>query len=105
MADVLTPVLTDTWDAEQGWKLATYAARGGYAALDTAFAMSPDDVITAAAAAQTAVLDGGDDVVRAHRERGVEGVVPAPGGVGGELPALLGVPGVGEHRGQQAVVG
>ncbi|KRC52749.1 MULTISPECIES: NADH-quinone oxidoreductase subunit NuoF [unclassified Nocardioides] len=47
MADTLTPVLTDTWDAEQGWKLATYAARGGYAALDTAFAMSPDDVITA----------------------------------------------------------
>lgn len=47
MADTLTPVLTDTWDAEQGWKLATYADRGGYAALDTAFAMSPDDVITA----------------------------------------------------------
>lgn len=47
MADVLTPVLTDTWDAEQGWKLATYAARGGYDALDVAFAMSPDDVITA----------------------------------------------------------
>ncbi|HWJ66306.1 MAG TPA: NADH-quinone oxidoreductase subunit NuoF [Nocardioides sp.] len=47
MADTLTPVLTDTWDAEQGWKLATYEARGGYAALDAAFAMSPDDVITA----------------------------------------------------------
>ncbi|TWH03006.1 NADH:ubiquinone oxidoreductase, NADH-binding (51 kD) subunit, partial [Nocardioides sp. J9] len=44
---LLTPVLTDTWDAEQGWKLATYAARGGYSALDVAFAMSPDDVITA----------------------------------------------------------
>lgn len=47
MADTLTPVLSDTWDAEQGWKLATYAARGGYDALDVAFAMSPDDVITA----------------------------------------------------------
>jgi len=47
MSDTLTPVLTDTWDAEQGWKLATYAARGGYDALDAAFAMSPDDVITA----------------------------------------------------------
>ncbi len=47
MVDTLTPVLTDTWDAEQGWKLASYAAKGGYAALDTAFAMSPDDVITA----------------------------------------------------------
>ncbi len=47
MADTLTPVLSDTWDAEQGWKLATYAARGGYDALDAAFAMSPDDVIAA----------------------------------------------------------
>ncbi|MBM0124342.1 NADH-quinone oxidoreductase subunit NuoF [Pimelobacter simplex] len=47
MSDVLTPVLTDIWDAEQSWKLATYAARGGYDALDVAFAMSPDDVITA----------------------------------------------------------
>ncbi|WP_408897951.1 NADH-quinone oxidoreductase subunit NuoF [Nocardioides sp. R1-1] len=47
MADVLTPVLTDIWDAEQSWKLATYASRGGYDALDVAFAMSPDDVIAA----------------------------------------------------------
>lgn len=47
MTDVLTPVLTDIWDAEQSWKLATYAARGGYSALDVAFATSPDDVITA----------------------------------------------------------
>ncbi|GAA1509869.1 NADH-quinone oxidoreductase subunit NuoF [Nocardioides humi] len=45
MSDVLTPVLTDIWDAERSWKLATYEARGGYAALDVAFAMSPDDVI------------------------------------------------------------
>jgi len=45
VTDTLTPVLTDTWDAEQGWKLATYAAKGGYAALDVAFAQSPDDVI------------------------------------------------------------
>ncbi len=47
MTDQLTPVLTDTWDVEQGWKLAAYAAKGGYDALDAAFAMSPDDVITA----------------------------------------------------------
>ncbi|GAA3524721.1 NADH-quinone oxidoreductase subunit NuoF [Nocardioides daeguensis] len=47
MVDTLTPVLTDLWDAELGWKLATYEERGGYAALDVAFAMSPDDVITA----------------------------------------------------------
>jgi NADH-quinone oxidoreductase subunit F len=46
MTDVLTPVLTDIWDAEQSWKLATYAGKGGYSALDVAFAMSPDDVIT-----------------------------------------------------------
>ncbi|MBM9461113.1 NADH-quinone oxidoreductase subunit NuoF [Nocardioides sp. zg-536] len=45
MSDTLTPVLTDLWDAKKGWKLQTYAARGGYDALDTAFAMSPDDVI------------------------------------------------------------
>ncbi|GAA3655461.1 NADH-quinone oxidoreductase subunit NuoF [Nocardioides ginsengisoli] len=47
MTDPLTPVLTDLWDAEQGWKLATYADKGGYEALDVAFKMSPDDVITA----------------------------------------------------------
>jgi NADH-quinone oxidoreductase subunit F len=47
VADILTPVLTDIWDAEQSWKLATYAGKGGYSALDVAFAMSPDDVIAA----------------------------------------------------------
>lgn len=47
MTDQLTPVLTETWDVEQGWKIGPYEALGGYAALDTAFAMSPDDVITA----------------------------------------------------------
>jgi NADH-quinone oxidoreductase subunit F len=43
----LTPVLTDIWDAEQSWKLATYAERGGYQALRAALAMAPDDIITA----------------------------------------------------------
>jgi NADH-quinone oxidoreductase subunit F len=43
----LTPVLTDIWDAEQSWKLATYADRGGYEALRTALTMAPDDIITA----------------------------------------------------------
>ena len=47
MTDTLTPVLTDNWDAERAWTLASYEERGGYAALDAAFAMSPDDVITA----------------------------------------------------------
>ncbi|MFC5728946.1 MULTISPECIES: NADH-quinone oxidoreductase subunit NuoF [Nocardioides] len=43
----LTPVLTDMWDVEQGWKLKPYEAKGGYAALDVAFGMAPDDVIGA----------------------------------------------------------
>ena len=45
MTDTLTPVLTDNWDAERSWTLASYEERGGYAALDTAFAMAPDAVI------------------------------------------------------------
>ncbi|WP_182380467.1 NADH-quinone oxidoreductase subunit NuoF [Nocardioides sp. WS12] len=44
---MLTPVLTDMWDVERGWKLAPYESKGGYAALDIAFGMSQDDVITA----------------------------------------------------------
>jgi len=47
MTDVLTPVLTDNWDQERSWTLAAYAARGGYRALDKAFAMAPDAVIEA----------------------------------------------------------
>ncbi|MCP3421702.1 NADH-quinone oxidoreductase subunit NuoF [Nocardioides pinisoli] len=47
MTDTLTPVLTDNWDADRAWTLASYEERGGYAALDKAFAMTPDDVITA----------------------------------------------------------
>ena len=46
MTDTLTPVLTDNWDAERAWTLAAYEERGGYAALDKAFAMAPDAVIT-----------------------------------------------------------
>ncbi|MCB0905782.1 MAG: NADH-quinone oxidoreductase subunit NuoF [Nocardioidaceae bacterium] len=47
MTDTLTPVLTDNWDAERSWKLATYEGRGGYGALKKALTMSQDDVITA----------------------------------------------------------
>jgi NADH-quinone oxidoreductase subunit F len=43
---MLTPVLTDDWDAERSWTLATYESRGGYAALKKALAMAPDDIIT-----------------------------------------------------------
>ncbi|MCX6398229.1 MAG: NADH-quinone oxidoreductase subunit NuoF [Propionibacteriales bacterium] len=47
MTDVLTPVLTDDWDAAQSWKLATYESRGGYGALKKALGMNQDDIITA----------------------------------------------------------
>ena len=47
MTDTLTPVLTDNWGDERAWTLAAYDARGGYAALDKAFAMAPDAIITA----------------------------------------------------------
>ena len=41
----LTPVLTDNWGDERAWTLEAYQARGGYQALDKAFAMAPDAVI------------------------------------------------------------
>ncbi len=47
MTDTLTPVLTDNWDAERAWTLSSYAARGGYRALDKALAMNQDAVIEA----------------------------------------------------------
>jgi NADH-quinone oxidoreductase subunit F len=47
VTDTLTPVLTDIWDADESWKLATYTDRGGYGALETALGMAPDDIITA----------------------------------------------------------
>jgi NADH-quinone oxidoreductase subunit F len=45
--DTLTPVLTDNWDAERSWTLASYESTGGYAALRTALGMTPDAVIEA----------------------------------------------------------
>ncbi|AEG43375.1 NADH-quinone oxidoreductase subunit NuoF [Isoptericola variabilis] len=44
---VLTPVLTDTWDADRSWKLATYEDAGGYAGLRKALTMEPGDVVQA----------------------------------------------------------
>jgi NADH-quinone oxidoreductase subunit F len=41
----LTPVLTKHWDSDRPWTLESYEGTGGYAALDTAFAMTQDDVI------------------------------------------------------------
>jgi NADH-quinone oxidoreductase subunit F len=45
--DTLTPVLTDNWDAERSWTLASYEDRGGYGALRTALGMDPDAIIAA----------------------------------------------------------
>ncbi len=39
--DTLTPVLTDNWDAERSWTLASYEGRGGYGAMRTALGMAP----------------------------------------------------------------
>jgi NADH-quinone oxidoreductase subunit F len=47
MTDTLTPVLTDNWDADRAWTLASYEQHGGYAGLKKALTMSQDDVITA----------------------------------------------------------
>ena len=43
--DTLTPVLTDNWDAERSWTLASYESRGGYDALKKALSMTQDAVI------------------------------------------------------------
>ncbi len=44
---MLTPVLTENWDAERSWTLASYEQGGGYGALRKALAeLQPDDVIT-----------------------------------------------------------
>ena len=45
VTDTLTPVLTDNWDAERSWTLASYESRGGYSALKKALGMAQDAVI------------------------------------------------------------
>ncbi|CAA9355460.1 MAG: NADH-ubiquinone oxidoreductase chain F [uncultured Nocardioidaceae bacterium] len=45
MTDTLTPVLSDTWDAQRPWTLPAYRDAGGYQALDTALEMEPSAVI------------------------------------------------------------
>ncbi|WP_282946100.1 NADH-quinone oxidoreductase subunit NuoF [Cellulomonas endometrii] len=45
-ATTLTPVLSDRWDAERPWTLATYEAHGGYAGLRKALTMDAADVVT-----------------------------------------------------------
>ena len=46
MATTLTPVLTDTWDADRSWSLATYEQAGGYRGLRRALGMQAADVVT-----------------------------------------------------------
>jgi NADH-quinone oxidoreductase subunit F len=45
MVDTLTPVLSDNWDADQAWTLASYEREGGYAALKSALGQKQDDLI------------------------------------------------------------
>ncbi len=45
MVDTLTPVLSDNWDADRAWTLASYESTGGYAALKTALGRKQDDLI------------------------------------------------------------
>ena len=47
MTDTLTPVLTDNWDADRAWTLASYESRGGYDALKKALGMNQDAIIEA----------------------------------------------------------
>jgi NADH-quinone oxidoreductase subunit F len=45
VTDVLTPVLSDNWDADRSWTKAAYERAGGYAGLRTALRMQPDEVV------------------------------------------------------------
>jgi NADH-quinone oxidoreductase subunit F len=45
MVDTLTPVLSDNWDADRAWTLASYERAGGYAALKSALGEKQDDLI------------------------------------------------------------
>jgi NADH-quinone oxidoreductase subunit F len=45
MVDTLTPVLSDNWDADRAWTLASYERAGGYDALKTALGRKQDDLI------------------------------------------------------------
>src|SRR3954454_2764952 len=45
MVDMLTPVLSDNWDADRPWTMESYENTGGYSALDTALGLGQDRVI------------------------------------------------------------
>jgi NADH-quinone oxidoreductase subunit F len=45
VTDMLTPVLSDNWDADRPWTRASYERSGGYSGLRTALGMEPDALI------------------------------------------------------------
>jgi NADH-quinone oxidoreductase subunit F len=45
VTDMLTPVLSDNWDADRAWTLESYESHDGYAALRTALGMDQDAII------------------------------------------------------------
>jgi len=45
VTDVLTPVLSDNWDAERSWTKASYEEVGGYAGLRAALRLQPAEVV------------------------------------------------------------
>ncbi len=45
MTDILTPVLSDNWDADRPWTLESYEKTGGYDGLETALGMDQDALI------------------------------------------------------------
>ncbi len=45
MTDMLTPVLTDNWDADRAWTLEAYERIGGYDGVKTALGMGQDAII------------------------------------------------------------
>jgi NADH-quinone oxidoreductase subunit F len=45
VTDMLTPVLTDNWDADRAWTLSSYESHGGYAALKKALGQTQDSII------------------------------------------------------------
>jgi len=45
MSNILTPVLTANWGAEEAWTLGSYTSTGGYEGLRKALAMQPDEVV------------------------------------------------------------
>ena len=45
MTDMLTPVLSETWDHDRSWTLETYAAAGGYRGLSKALQQQPNALI------------------------------------------------------------